>query len=239
MKHTLFILTILFMGVCTANAATPWWEQPTVCRLNPSKCYANMGAGFESEMWDKSGQCWGQKIICSNALINGDENIPMERKDISNNKNIKYKIFDTDEYSSNGDCFGVRITTQNGAFSFDDNGNSVRVWCPGVLSGGNITETDNGEIIVSGAQPTCRELASEGYIATLNSDSGCHGKRMNPDEYYIQCNSRDLEPETLVVLNGAYDYSTNGTEFTINDANKIFDKMIQSSASRREKYTEQ
>lgn len=239
MKHTLFILTILFMGVCTANAATPWWEQATVCRLNPSKCYASMGAGFESEMWDQTSQCWGQKIICAEALISGNENIPMERKTISANKNINHKVFDTDEYSSYNECFGVRITTQNGAFSFDNAGNKVRVWCPGILSAGEIAETQNGEIIISGAQPTCRSLANDGFIATLNSTSGCHGKQMNQNAYYIGCNERDLEPETLVVLNGAYDYSVNGKSITMDQASDIFEKMIRISAQQREKYTEQ
>lgn len=236
MKHTFFIFAILLMGINVANAATPWWEQATICKLNPSKCYASMGAGFKSEMWDMSSQCWGQKIICADALINGDENIPMERKDISNNKNINSKIFDTDEYSSDGDCYGVRITTQGGAFSFDNNGNSVRVWCPGVLSDGNIAETANGEIIISGQQPTCQQLALDGYIATLNAGDGCHGKRMNLDEYYIQCNNRDLEPETLIVLNGAYEYSANGTSMTIKNATETFEKMIQTSANQRAKY---
>lgn len=239
MKHTLYILTMLFMGICTADAATPWWERATICRLNPSKCYASMGAGFESEMWDKSGQCWGQKIICADALINGDENIPMERKAISNNTNINHKIFDTDEYSAYNECFGVRITTQNGAFSFDNAGNKVPVWCTGVLSGGEIAETDNGEIIINGNQPTCQNLANDGFIATLNSESNCHGKRMNPDEYFIGCNSRDLTPETLVVLNGAYDYSANGTPMTNDDANNTFEKMINISKRQREKYTAQ
>ena len=92
MKHTLFILAYLILGMNFTHAATPWWEQTTVCRLNPSKCYASMGAGFESEMWDHTSQCWGQKIICAEALISGNENIPMERKTISTNKNIKVPV---------------------------------------------------------------------------------------------------------------------------------------------------
>ena len=44
----IFALCSLFIG--DSNAATPWWQQPTVCRLDPTNCYSTMGAGFDANM---------------------------------------------------------------------------------------------------------------------------------------------------------------------------------------------
>ncbi|MBQ8255665.1 MAG: hypothetical protein IJY99_01730 [Alphaproteobacteria bacterium] len=52
MKKILIASFLSVIGINFAFGATPWWEQPTVCKLNPSDCYSGMGAGFDSEMWD-------------------------------------------------------------------------------------------------------------------------------------------------------------------------------------------
>ncbi|MBO5662335.1 MAG: hypothetical protein J6S12_00535, partial [Alphaproteobacteria bacterium] len=83
-----FLLSILFTTL-GANAATPWWLQPTVCRLNPTDCYSAMGAGFESEMWDASANCWGLKLICPQALTKYSTTpVAMGRNDIKKGTGI-------------------------------------------------------------------------------------------------------------------------------------------------------
>ena len=67
MKTFLFSVVSLFL-FGGANAATPWWEQPTICRLSPSNCYASMGAGYlfdtsDPDSWDITSKCWGKKYI--------------------------------------------------------------------------------------------------------------------------------------------------------------------------------
>lgn len=60
MKTNIIICSLLF-SLCslgdTYAATTPWWMQPTVCRLDPTDCYTTMGMGFDSEMWDATSNC--------------------------------------------------------------------------------------------------------------------------------------------------------------------------------------
>lgn len=214
--------------------AVDWWRQETVCRLDTTTCYPNMGTGYDREMWDASSQCWGMKLICPDALVNNDDYIPvpMGKTDIARGDKIKAD-FDTDEL--NGDCFGVRRTTSNGAMaSVGDE--YVPVWCNTVpLYADEIEQLPNGMIVTSGAQPTCAELALDGYVAIQVGK--CYGKYYDPYKYYIQCGTGDLLPERIIVLNGAdYTMPSGDAPVDIDAANDIFDKMESVSQTQRSKY---
>ena len=56
-------------GSAHAATTTPWWQQPTICRMNPTDCYVGMGAGYDNGMWDAGGNCWGMKLICPEATV--------------------------------------------------------------------------------------------------------------------------------------------------------------------------
>ncbi len=230
MKKTLAISVLCLTFAPFAMAATPWWEQPTVCKLDPTDCYASMGIGFENEMWDSETGCWGMKLICPEALTAGG-NMPVakSRKDIERGTGIN-SDFDTSVL--NGDCFGVRKTSENGAMAMV-NGEYVRVWCNGVLD--NVDEyTENGEITYS-AQPTCAELADYGYVAAVNNN--CYGKYYDAAQYYIQCDGNDIMPSRIVVLNGAnFSTSAGDTPVDKSAADKVFDSMQSISESQREIY---
>ncbi len=212
------------------GASIPWWEQPTVCKLDPTDCYATMGAGYDSELWDSGTGCWGMKMICPEALLT-DEYVPvaMGREEISKGTNIN-KDFDTNVL--NGDCFGVRKTTGNGAMA-SVNGEYVRVWCNGILD--NVDEyLENGEITY-GAQPTCDKLSEYGYVATVNGK--CYGKYYDPSKYYIECSGSDITPSRIIVLNGA-DYTNSSSNAPADEsaASKIFDSMESISEAQRKVY---
>lgn len=231
MKKTFTIsLLCVLTGLNASFAAIPWWEQPTVCRLDPTDCYATMGAGYDSELWDNDTGCWGMKLICPEALTNG-EYVPvaMTRNDIAKGTNIS-KDFDVNIL--NGDCFGVRKTTGDGAMA-SVNGEYVRVWCNGILD--NADEyLENGEITY-GAQPTCKKLAEYGYVATVNNK--CYGKYYDMAKYYIECNDKDLLPVRIIVLNGAdYTNSSTNAPADASAASKIFDSMESISESQRKIY---
>ena len=231
MKKTLLIS--LFCSITAFDvmgAAIPWWEQPTVCKLDPTDCYPTMGAGYDSELWDSDTGCWGMKMICPEALVSGDyAPVAMSRNDISKGTNIN-KDFDTDVL--NGDCFGVRKTSGNGAMA-SVNGEYVRVWCNGILD--DVDEyLENGEITY-GAQPTCEDLAKYGYVATVNDK--CYGKYYDMSKYYIDCNGTDLLPERIIVLNGAdYTASSGNAPADESAASKLFDSMESISKTQRDIY---
>ncbi len=212
----LFLLS-LFFAVSDAISAIPWWEQPTVCRLNPASCYTTMGAGYEREMWDAGSNCWGVKVICGDALTNTNNATPVGKTTISRGTNISS---DYDLTVLNGDCFGVRKTSTDGTMA-SVNGTMVRVWCNGILS--NVDETIETGEITYGAQPTCSTLAPDGYVAVQNGK--CYGKYYDTDRYFIQC---DNETPTLIVLNGA-NYETGTTSYpqTQADADAIFNRMYE------------
>lgn len=232
MKKTLTISCLaLFATISAHGAATPWWLQPTVCRLDPTDCYSAMGAGFESEMWDATSNCWGLKLICPDALTKAsDEPVAMGRAEISRGNGIK-SDFDTSLLSTSGDCFGRRKTAQGGATA-SVNGKYVNVWCNGILD--NPDETlSNGEITY-GTQPTCQELAANGYIGVENGR--CYGKYYDTNKYYIECGSGSL-PTRLIVLNNAdYTASMNGAPVDETAAERLFNTMYSVSKTQKAKY---
>lgn len=231
MKTTLTTILLSILTVSMAGAATPWWHQPTICKLNPNKCYPGVITGVDSEMWDTGSNCWGQKIICAAALNNNTtENTPLEKQD------IKGKIkndFDASLLSADGDCFGRRITSKDGSMA-QVNGKLEKIWCNGVLSNPG-EEIENGEIATSA--PTCQELANNGYVAVQNKN--CYGKVFDLNKYHIQCGQdTKSEPKQLIVLNGA-DWSnkpnTNIPQKQV-DADNLFDTMFATSQEQQKKY---
>lgn len=189
-----------------------------------------MGVGYDSGMWDATSDCWGLKWICPEATVATNKApVLIGRGDLMDGKVIK-KDFDIDIL--NGYCFGARKTTANGT-QVSINGKYVNVWCNGVLS--NPDETvENGEI-VTGAQPTCRDLAANGYVATKTEK--CYGKYYSEDKYYIECGTGQM-PTRLIVLNGATDinYSWNKGPTTEEEAQKLFSKMYSVSQTQKKKY---
>lgn len=211
-----FLISLLFV-VNHAVAATPWWEQATICRLSPTNCYTSMGAGYDTGMWDANANCWGMKLICGDALTNATQDTPVGRTEIAGGTNINP---DYDTNILDGDCFGVRKTSTDGSMA-SVNGQMVRVWCSGILD--NVDETiENGEITY-GTQPTCQTLADDGYVAI--STGKCYGKYYDTTRYFIQCAG---EVPTLIVLNGA-NYETGNSPYplTQDDADAIFNQMYQ------------
>ena len=233
MKKTFAFSIFGLMFTPVAFGATPWWERGTICQISPTDCYSHMGTGYDTELWDTTDKCWGMKLICPDALIATEyAPVPVSRSDIRAGNKIK-SDFDTDEL--NGDCFGVRRTTSNGAMaSVGDE--YVPVWCNTVpLYADEIEQLPNGMIVTSGAQPTCAELALDGYVAIQVGK--CYGKYYDPYKYYIQCGTGDLLPERIIVLNGAdYTMPSGDAPVDIDAANDIFDKMESVSQTQRSKY---
>lgn len=229
---TASILCAMFCGISHA-ATTPWWLQPTVCRLDPTGCYSTMGAGFDSEMWDATSNCWGLKLICPDALLDGSRTAqPMGRAEIARDGGKKISTdFNTDLLGPDGDCFGRRKTSENGTVA-SVGGTLVKVWCPGILDNPDETLT-NGEITY-GTQPTCSQLAENGYVGVENGR--CYGKYFDSAQYYIECGNT-LEPTRLIVLNGAdYTASMNGAPADATAAEQLFDKMYSVSQAQHAKY---
>lgn len=227
-KYSIGLLSLACIG--TAWAETPWWQQQTICRLDPTNCYQNMGIGYETGMWDATANCWGIKLICPEALTtNETEPTPVGRGDIASSSKIKS---DFDVSILNGDCFGMRKTTANGTMA-SLNGNYIQVWCNGILRNPD-ENIASGEITYS-AQPTCQELANNGYIAVLNNK--CYGKYFDETNYLIECSGSNILPSRLVILNGA-NYTTKQptTPVDQSSANTIFDTMHQVSINQRAKY---
>ncbi|MDR0726685.1 MAG: hypothetical protein LBF37_01325 [Rickettsiales bacterium] len=230
----------LFSTLCAiilggnAMAAIPWWLQPTICRPNPTGCYASMGSGFDDGMWDATSNCWGLKMICGQAIIpTASDSVAMGKTTITAGTGIN-NDFDTDLL--NGDCFGSRKTTANGSMA-SVNGTYVNVWCNGILdSADEVLPT--GEITF-GTQPKCKDIAPNGWVAVLNQK--CYGKYYDPSDYYIECEGNNVMPTRLIELNGAaaiigtgsgsYDYPTD-----TNAAKSLFDKMQATSTAQKAQY---
>ncbi|MBQ2845137.1 MAG: hypothetical protein IJE79_03925 [Alphaproteobacteria bacterium] len=237
MKKTSIYLLFMIMNIMPATAASiPWWQQSTVCKINPTNCYSNMTNGYlnimgDPESWDDISNCWGLKIICPDALTSG-ENAPqaMKRKEIENSNKIK-PDYDINSLSDTRDCFGVRKATTDGTKVYVD-GKLVNVWCNGILDNPNEI-LENGEITY-GPQPTCRTLAQNNFATVLNGN--CYGKYYDPSQYFIECGSGET-PTRFIVLNGA-DYNTplNGAPTTKSAAEKIFNNMFQNSKEQKSKY---
>lgn len=223
--------SVLFTGM--TFAATPWWEQPTICKSNPTNCYASMGAGFDTGMWDAVSNCWGLKFVCPDALSAAtSQSVLMGKSEIMAGTGIK-NDFDIDIL--NTDCFGVRKTIANGSMA-SVNGSYVNVWCSGILS--NPDETlPSGEITL-GAQPTCKDLAPDGWIAVLNQK--CYGKYLEPNDYYIECEGNNVLPSRIIVLNGSEKIVGVGSlpnhPIDTSTAKALFDTMQTVSASQKSKY---
>lgn len=232
MKQTL--TTILFSAVAlsSAHADLPWWHQPTVCRLDTTKCYTSMGAGFDMELWDIDARCRGMKIICGNALTTpSDENITISKSEVASKK--INSDFDINVLGIDGDCFGRRKTSKNGSMAIV-NGKPVKVYCTGILDSKNVSdEIEFGEIAAT--TPTCQNMADNGYIAVLSND--CYGKYFDMAEYKIECGNAEL-PNRIIVLNDA-DYTDrvdNRTPQTQDAANDMFDTMYETSLAQQKQY---
>lgn len=226
------IISLLLFG--GANA--------TVCRLIPTKCYTTMGAGYfydtsDPESWDITSNCWGKKYICVDALSdtyvnshNVTDRAALGRKEIADSSRINS---DFDLAVLNGDCFGARLVKDGGAAVKVD-GNYVNVWCSGILDDLHFTikdSFDNGDT-TSGAQPTCSQLSTYGYVNIQNGK--CYGKQYNLDEYRVQCNG---DNPTLIVLNGADpDSASNTTIKTKPQATAQFNVMFDSAKKLHKDY---
>ena len=228
------IISLLALIYTDVAVSAPWWEQLTVCRMDTTQCYTGMGAGFDAEMWDASGNnekgCWGMKYICAEALQQeSNKPVLVAQKDLTD-KNIN-PDFDINKLSDSGDCFGRRITNKSGN-QVMVNGNYVNVYCDGVLNKSDETLA-NGEIVY-GTQPTCDTLKKNGFVAVENGK--CFGKYYDESEHYIQC-GKDLKPEQIIVLNGAR-LSTvpSNAPKTSAEAEKIFKEMQSISKTQKTQY---
>ena len=227
MKKT-FLLSLLIMPLAMeSNAAIDWWERETVCRINPSKCYNTMGAGFDIEAWDSDSECRGKKIICGTALKpTSDENWALSKLDVRNMNGIN-PDFNIDIL--NGDCFGVRQTISNGLQAIY-NDKPVDVYCPGILENiydyDYIENVETGSILARATQPKCDDLAEYGYARVKNGR--CYGKRYSESEYYIDCSRGDDNDARLIILNGAdYREPMGNNPHTPDAAEEKFQEMIE------------
>lgn len=229
-----------FVGIMVSSAGfadiTPWWLQPTICRINPSKCYVTTGNGYDAELWDVTSNCRGMKLICPDALT-GSYSVPMpiSKTEIASGTGINTD-FDLNALSASGDCFGTRKSSGNGSEVLVD-GKYAKVWCTGILRSPD-EQLANGEITY-GTEPTCAELAADGYVAIVNQN--CYGKYFDPNMYYIECKSGQLLPERIVALNGADAYvgvtSTKPTYPTEQSAaNSIFGTMQSDATNQRKSH---
>lgn len=236
MRNIIFTSLLSLIPTLTCAADIPFWQRPTVCKLDTTTCYSSIyGTGYESGMWDTTAKCWGLKLICPEALtIDERYPVPMEKNDIAKGKNISS---DFDTSILNNDCFGARRTDSNGTKAYLD-GKLVNVWCVGVLPQTPDDEVANGEIISADKQPSCKELATYGYAAVL--DKNCYGKYYDVSKYLIECNDNgDLLPKRIIILNGAMDYPSRG-DYPIDkqEATSLFNKMYEVSQAQHEKYFE-
>jgi hypothetical protein len=233
------IICSSLFAICslTAQAATPWWLQPTICQLSPTKCYPSMGAGFDAGMWDATSNCWGLKLICPDAFVSGGgyDPVPVSKTTLMAGTGIKAD-FDTDLFFAADGCYGARRTAGGGAYAVVG-GQQVKIYCTGVLR--NPTETlANGEI-TTGPQPTCAELAADGWVAVQNGN--CFGKQYSVLDYFIECDGGTYDlPTRIVAIRGASSFVTGGSgasgggiPATQSAANSLFDLMMQTSSQRK------
>ena len=225
-----FLFMIFTCMIFTSNALAYWWQPPTVCKMDTTKCYTVMGAGFDTEMWDATSKCRGMKYICPAALVSGGkEPILMGKRDLTNKHLIK-SDYDINLYSAYDDCFGMRRLSDDGTQVYY-NGKYINIWCDGVLSKADEI-LENGEVTY-GAQPTCTDLAKNNYVGIVNGT--CFGKYYDTKKYSIECGT-ELLPRRLIVMNNAYwgSYPDN-IPVTQNDADKFFEVMYDVSLSQQSK----
>lgn len=217
----------------TSHAALNWWDQPTVCRANPSKCYNTMGAGYNADEWDSDADCRGKKIICGTALKPAsNDNWAFSKKDIRDMNGINS---DFNINILNGDCFGSRKTISNGLQAIYNN-EPIDVYCAGVLENiydyDYIERVETGSILARTNQPKCSELAEYGYARAKNGN--CYGKKYPTTKYYIDCASAN--DTRLIVLNGAnYTEPMGNNPRTLDAAEELFKQMIATAKELREK----
>lgn len=230
MRKSFYLFAFLFFAFTQSANALSWWLQPTVCRIDTSKCYASMfGAGYDTEMWDASARCRGMKMICGDALRTPtDGAIAMGKSDIESKVNPDYNA-----NVLNGDCFGARRTTNDGGNAIYDGG-TVKIWCAGILN--NPDETVAGGEITYGAQPTCDDLANDGWVAVKNGN--CYGKYYDPARFYIECGANEL-PTRIIELNGANAQIGGGASNSPADlsaANSLFNSMQNVSETKKQEH---
>jgi hypothetical protein len=239
MKKLFLVLFGIMMCSTVSADVLSWWLQPTICRLNPSRCYVASGGGYDSDRWDAASGCRGMKLICEAALTASfSEPTPVSKTDIASGTGIK-SDFDLNTLSAAGDCFGVRRSASGGSEVLV-NGVYVKVWCQNVLRNPD-EQLANGEITY-GAEPTCAELAQDGYAAVLVQT--CYGKYFDPNKYYIECKAGQLMPERIVALNGADAYvgvSSSSPSYPTSQsaANLIFGTMQSDAAVQRQSHFNQ
>lgn len=236
MKKVFIISVLSLIGINSATAfdiPTPWWEQETVCQINYTKCYVNMGDGFDADIWDSDSNCRGMKYICPNAF-----NPPQKEAQRVSRDDIKYDTkdaisddFDTNILSKTGDCFGVRRKYNKTGSEVMVGGKPVKVWCTGILND-PAEETENGEITAE--EVTCEFLNSKGYIGVENGK--CWGKPYDDSKYYVDCggsDNKDFAPVRLVILNGT-EFSENPK--TYESQQGIMNTMYQNSKIQKAQY---
>lgn len=218
--------------------AVNWWEQATVCQLDPSKCYPSMGVGFEAEMWDAGSSCWGMKLVCGNSLVGGtpdDDPLLYSKTQAASGLNKK-PDFDFGLLDTPNRCHGMRQTRDSGSQAMVGGG-WANVFCPGVLSSPDEVLA-TGEIITSGPQPKCADMAADGYVIALGNK--CYGKRYALPDYFIECSGNKDSPDRIIALNGARDYATGaavaGFPVTAAAAKTLLDAMFQTSQKKRQQH---
>ena len=230
MKKAFIISVLSLIGINSATAFDiAWWEQETVCRIDNTKCYVNMGAGFDADQWDSDSNCRGMKYICPNAFIKDAPSAPelISRDKISE---IASSDFDTNILSKTDNCFGVRKSNKTGN-QVMFNGNYTYVWCPGALDN-PIEETENGGIANENEPVTCESLKSNGYIGVENGK--CYGKPYDDSKYYVDCGKDETHtPDKLVILNGT-EFSENSK--TNKSQQEIMKTMYRNSKEQKAKY---
>ena len=157
---------ILFVIVCSpALGAFDWWnlDDEFVCQIDNTPCYFGVTQGVDDE-WDVTGSCRGRKYVCGDALKENTSSsaIAVNKTEINNSVSSD---FDVTVYVAGENCYGTRKTTDNGRMA-SVNGRYVKVWCNGVLN--SPTDTlSNGEF-TTGAEPTCKQLANDGFAGIAN-----------------------------------------------------------------------
>lgn len=229
MKKLLILLSVF---VATSANATDWWAMDTICRVDPDKCYASMGTGYDAALWDTGGGCWGMKMVCGGALTSAtDEKVPYSKSQISSGLN-KNSDFDFGLLNSTERCWGSRKTKDNGSKAMSG-GAWVNVYCSGVLSDMD-ERLANGEIKLT-QQPVCSDLAQDGWVIALNSNK-CFGKKYAFPEYFIECSPSKELPDRIIALGGAPNFTTgstgSGAPATASAASTITNQMYTTSRQK-------
>jgi hypothetical protein len=126
----------------------------------------------------------------------------MSKSEISDPAKVS-EDFDLTALDNGANCFGLRRTRNNGT-SAKVGSQWWNVWCDGVLDSPD-EDVGGGKIMLGASeQPTCSYLADHGRIGVLR-DGKCYGSedKYMPDENHLECDSGNLLPSRIVILNGA------------------------------------